>query len=231
MPSSDEQEITPFPKPIELKLADVVFITMRKNLMLFKDLGKKYVHYSLFINGSIIDCHETLEIENKHIPLLKVEFDWQFLLKRVSEEIKADWRSIFQIVKIDDPRWEDLEVEFIPIQVLMELLSPIIRGIRWNVDLEFLNKLSQSISYARLGELAKCGMIIGTGSGYLVLANRIECFLFDIDRMSKIIDKSFELSIRRIYLRHYTLGSILWYVKIRLLILIHSVITYFRKLR
>jgi len=113
----------------------------------------------------------------------------------------------------------------------MELLSPIIKGIRWNVDLEFLNKLYQSIGHARLGELAKCGMIIGTGSGYLVFASGIECFLFDMDRMSKIIDKSFELSIRRIYLRHYTLGSILWYVKIRLLILIHSAITYFRKLR
>jgi len=82
MSSPDEQEISPFPKPIELKLADVVFIAMRKNLMLFKDLGKRYAHYSIFINGSIIDCHETLEIENKHVPLLKVEFDWQFLLKR-----------------------------------------------------------------------------------------------------------------------------------------------------
>lgn len=149
----------------------------------------------------------------------------------MSEEIRADWRSIFQIVKIDDPAWEDLEVEFIPIQVLMELLSPIIKGIRWNVDLEFLNKLYQSIGYARLRELAKYGMIIGTGSGYLVLTNGIECFLFDMDKMSKIIDKSFELSIRRIYLRHYTPGSILWYIKIKLLILIRSAITYFRKLR
>ncbi len=230
MSSPNERSITPFPKPVEIKLADVLFFAMRKNLMLFKDLGKQRVHYSLFINKSMIDFHETLEVEGRHIPLAKIEFDWQFLLNRVIEKIKADWRSIFQIVKLDDPRREDLEIEFISLQVLMELLSPMMKGARWNVDVESLEKLESSLSCSKLGDLAGYGMIVGTGSGYLVLANGVECFLFDMDRMSKIIDKSFELSIRSIYLRHHSLGSILWYVKIRLLILIHSAITYFRKL-
>lgn len=229
MSSPDEQEITPFPKPIELKLADVMFFTMRKNLMLFKDLGKKHVHYSFFINGSLIDCHQTLETEKKHIPLFTLEFDWQFLLKKVSEEVVANWRSIFQIIKVDDPKWENLEVEFIPMQVLMELLSPIVKGVRWNVDLESLNRLEQSLAYARLKELANYGVTIGTGSGYLVISNGTECFLFDTDKMSKIIEKNFELSIRKIYLKHYTPGSTLWYVKIRLLNLIHSTIRHLRK--
>ena len=97
--------------------------------------------------------------------------------------------------------------------------------------MKFLEKLEQSLGYSRLGDLSDCGMIIGTGSGYLVLANGPDCFLFDTDKMSKIIEKSFELSIRKIYLKHYTLGSILWCVKIRLLNLVHFPIRHFRKLK
>jgi hypothetical protein len=229
MSSPNKQDITPFQKPLEIKLADVLFFAMRKNLMLFKDLGRKYVHYSIFIRGSLIDFHQTFEDQHRHIALAEIEFDWQFLLNRVIENIKADWRSIFQIVKIGDPEWEDLEIEFLPVQVLMELLSPMMKGARWNVDVKSLEKLESSLSYSRLRDLADCGMIIGSGSGYLVLANGTDCFLFDTDKMSKIIEKSFELSIRKIYLKHYTLGSTLWYVKIRLLNLVHSTIRYLRK--
>jgi hypothetical protein len=224
MPNPDEQEIAPFPKPIEMNLADVVFIAMRKNLMLFKDLSTKHVHYSFFINGCFIDCHQTLETEKKHIPLLKLEFDWQFLLRKISEEIIANWRSIFQTIKVDDPEWKDLEVEFIPMQTLMELLPPLIKGARWNVNLEFLNRLEQSLGSAKLKELAKHGASIGIGSGYLVLCHGSECFIFDIQTMTEIFEKSFELSIRKIYLKHYTPRLILWLVKIRLLNLVHSTI-------
>jgi len=113
---------------------------------------------------------------------------------------------------------------------LMELLSPIVKGVRWNIDAEFLHRLEKSVNCARLGELADRGLIIGTGSGYLVIGNGARCFLFDTDKMSKIIDKSFELSIRKIYLKHYTLGSMLWYVKIQLLNFAYSTIRYLRRL-
>lgn len=180
MSSRDDHNTTIFTKPIEIKLADVLFFAMRKHLMVFKDLtGSKYVHYTMAMNGSLIDFHKTLEVEGRHIPLAKIEFDWQFLLNRVIGKIKADWRSIFQIVKTDDPQWEDLEIEFIPVQFLMELLSPMMKGARWNVDIKSLEKLERSLRYSRLGDLADCGMIIGTGSGYLVLTNGTDCFLFD----------------------------------------------------
>jgi hypothetical protein len=224
MSSPNEQNVTPFPKPLEIKLADVLFLAMRKNLMLFKDFGKKYIHYSCFINKSMIDFHETFEVEDRHIPLAKIEFDWQFLLNRVIEKIQADWRSIFQIVKIDDPRWEDLEIEFMPVHVLVELLSPMMKGPRWNIDVKFLEKLESSLSCSKLGDLADCGMVIGTGSGYLVLSNGIDCFLYDTIKMSKIINRSFELSIRKIHLNHYTLSSTLFCLKICLLKIVHSTI-------
>ena len=232
MSNSDEHAITVFPQPIEMKLTDVLFLAIRKHLLVFKDLtGSKYVHYTMVMNGSLIDFHKTLEDQDRHIPLAKIEFDWQFLLKRVSEEIRGDWRSIFQKVKTEDPEWEDLEIEFLPFQVLMELLSPVIKGAKWNVDMGFLEKLESSLVYSRLGNLADYGMIIGSGSGYLVFSNGKDCFLFDSDKLSKIIEKSFNMSIRKIHLKHYTLGLILWYAKIRLLNSVYSSIRHLKKLK
>jgi hypothetical protein len=83
MSSRDEHNTLPLPKPIEIKLADVLFVAMRRTLFLFKDLGKQHVHCSFFIIGSAIDCHETLEVDHKHIPLL--ELDWQVLLQEGEE--------------------------------------------------------------------------------------------------------------------------------------------------
>jgi len=228
--SPKEDDTVPFPKPVEIKLADVLFFAIRKNLMLFKDLGDKHVHYSVFFRGSLIDFHKTLEDQDRHIPMVEIEFDWQSLMRRAIEEIRADWRSIFNIVRTNDPRWEDLEVDFIPVQVLMDLLSPVIKRVRWNVDAKFLEKLDSSLGYSRLGGLSNCGMIIGTGLGYLAISNGTECFLFDIDKMSKIVEKSFELSIRKIRLSHFTPSSIFRYVRIRLPILINGAIRYLRNL-
>jgi hypothetical protein len=155
-------------------------------------------------------------------------------MERMIQELRAKWRSMFCFVKINSPIWEDLEIEFIPIQVLMQLLSPIVKGVRWNVDLEFLKKLEGELEYARLGELAEGELIIGTGSKgkaeYLVLSNGNDCFLFDISEMSKLIEKNFELSIRNIHLSHFTPSSITFYLKIHLTNLVHSPMTYLRKL-
>jgi hypothetical protein len=231
MSTPDEQEITLFQKPMEMKLADVLFFAVRKHLIVFKDLtASKHVHYTMVMKGSLLDLHETLEDQGKHIPLAKIEFDWHFPMNRITHEIGADWKSLFRMVKTNDPTWEDLEIEFIPIQALNELLSPVVKGVRWNIDVEFLETLEQSLGYARLGELTKYGFIIGMGSGYLVLSNGTECFLFDMDRMSSIVEESFELSIRKIDLKHYTLSALLWCAKIRLLNIVHSTIMQIRKL-
>ena len=230
MSSRGEHTTTPFPMPIEIKLVDVLFLAMRKNLMLFKDLGDEHVHYSIFIRGSLIDFHKTLEDQHRHIRLAEIEFDWQFLMGRITQEMRGNLRSIFQAVKTDDPQWADLEVEFIPAKALTELLSPLTKGVRWNIDEKFAEKLETSIARSRLGELTDCGLIIGTGSGYLVISNGTECFLFDTDRMSKIFEKSLEWSIRKVRLSHFTPSSMLWYVKTRLLILINSAIRHVRKL-
>jgi len=172
---------------MEIKLADVLFLSMRKNLMLFKDLAHKNVHYSLFIRGSLIDFHKTFEDTHKHLTLIEIEFDWQFLMGRVFQEMRHNWRSILQIVKTDDPKWTDLEVDFIPAKIVMELFSPLVKGIRWNVDMRFLERLDTAIGRSRLGELADSGLIIGTGSGYLVMSDGIDCVLFDMEKMSNIV--------------------------------------------
>lgn len=233
MSSPDEHNITVSSKPLEVKLADVLFFALRKHLMIFKDLtASKYVHYTVVMNGSLIDFHKTLEDQGRHIPLLKIEFDWQFLMERVIQEIWASWQSIFQIIKTNDPRWEDLDIEFIPIQVLPKLLQPTMKGARWNVDLEFLEKLENSTEYARLGEMTNYGSFIGNASlrkaEFFVLGDGTDCVLFDTSKFSKIIGKSFERSIRKIHLNYYTLGLLLFYAKIRLLNFVNSAIKYLK---
>ncbi|MCJ7759920.1 hypothetical protein MUP59_02100 [Candidatus Bathyarchaeota archaeon] len=230
MSSPRKDNIPLFPKPLEIKLADVLFFAVRKNLMFFKDLGNEHIHYSIFIRGSLIDFHKTFEDEHRHIPLAEIEFDWQFLMGRIFQEMRDNWRAIFQIVKTDDPQWADLEVEAIPVQVLMELLAPLVKGVRWNVDEKFLEKLESSVCCSRLGELSDGGLIIGTGSGFLFMSNGTECVLLDTDKISKIFEKSLESSVRKIRLNHFTPSSLIWYFRMRLLVSINSAIRSLRKL-
>jgi hypothetical protein len=44
-------------KPIEVKIADAIFLKMQNNMVLFKDLSNPKVHYSCFIIGSKFDFH------------------------------------------------------------------------------------------------------------------------------------------------------------------------------
>lgn len=235
VPDPDEYRIILSPVRYEVKLADVLFFALREHLMVFKDLtASRYVHYTMVMKGSIIDFHKTLEDQGRHIPLLRIEFDWQFLLKNVIQEARSNWKSIFQMVKTNDPRWEDLEIEFIPIQVLTELLLPVTtKGIRWNVDMKFLEKLENSLYYERLGALVAGELIIEAGfkgrGDYLVLSNGTDCFLFDKGRMSKIIEKNFELFIKDVHLSHFTLSLILFCLKIRLVNFVHSPIRCLQK--
>ena len=62
MSKSNEHDLATFPTPIEIKLADVLFLAVRKHLWLFKDLtASRYVHYTMVMNGSLIDFHKTIE--------------------------------------------------------------------------------------------------------------------------------------------------------------------------
>lgn len=144
--------------------------------------------------------------------------------------MRDNWRAIFQIVKTDDPQWADLEVEAIPVQVLMELLPPLVKGVRWNVDDKLLEKLESSVCCSRLGELSGGGLIIGTGSGFLFMSNGTECVLFDTDKISKIFEKSLESSVRKIHLSHFTPSSLIWYFRMRVVVSINSAIRSLRKL-
>jgi len=103
--------------------------------------------------------------------------------------------------------------------VLDKLLSLWRKGIRWNVSAESLQRFDSSLICSRLGDLADYGQVIGEGSGYLVFSDGTDCLLFDFYKMNKIVEKNLALSIRRIFLKYYTVGLIFWCVKIRLLYL------------
>jgi hypothetical protein len=218
-------------RPMEVKLADVLFIAVRKHLMVFKDLSaSRHIHYTMVMTGSLISFHQTLEKKHRHIPIAEIEFNWQLLVGRIAQEVRKNWSSIFQTAKADAPQWADLEIEFIPAQALWELLSPLRKGVRWNVDMSFLERLDTAIGCSRLGELADSGEIIGTGSGFLVMSNGIDCVLLDMDKMSNIVERSFKSSITRVRLRSFTPRLVLGYLKLRLLVLNNSTVRNLRKL-
>jgi hypothetical protein len=201
----DNSSLMPFQKPIEIKIADAFFvrINMREKHLQFTDLSEKHAHYSFWSYGSTIDFHKTLEPHNnlpkKQIPLFKKELDLQLLTERIAQEIAASQSSLFRITKINNPEWQDLEIDFIPLQMLMELLQPIVKRNRWNIDADFLEKLEQSSRYAKIGELAEYGSIMGTASeGHFVLSSGTHCMLSDQTKLSKIMEKHLELSIRNL---------------------------------
>jgi hypothetical protein len=231
MSDSDEQDIVPRFTLREVRLADVLFIAIRKHLMVFKDLtASRHVHYTMVMTGSLIGFHKTLEDQDKHIHFVEIEFDWQFLIRSISQQMVSNWKSIFQVVKAQDPRWSDLEIEFIPIQAASELFSGLTKGAKVNIDEKFLDNLEKSLISSRLGELTDRGLIIGTGSGYLVVSNGTESFMFDTDKLDKLFERSFQASIRKIRLRHFTPSLMLLCLRIRLLVLINSAIRYLRSL-
>jgi hypothetical protein len=226
----------PFPKtkPLEMKIADYLFVAFRNNMFLFKILSNPRVHYSVFIIGSTFDFHITMENEadskKKHVQLLRLQFDWVFFIQKFVQDILANWNSIFQKVKIYDPKWKDLQVEFIPFQVLIEFLSPIQKGNRWNVDANFLNRFETSIQQLTLKELADFGLIIGASpEGYLILSYGEDCWILDQNSLYKNINKNLELSIRKLHVKYYTLGTLALLVRIRLLNFNRIITDYLRK--
>jgi hypothetical protein len=82
------------PKPIEVKIADVIFLKMRNNMVLFKDLSNPQVHYSAFIIGSKFDFHITQENQvdskKKHVQLLELEIDWKYLAEKMVQDLKTN---------------------------------------------------------------------------------------------------------------------------------------------
>jgi hypothetical protein len=230
MSDSDEQDMVPRFTPREVRLADVLFIAIRKHLMVFKDLtASRHVHYTMVMNGPLINFHKTLEDQDKHLHFIEIEFDWQYLMKRIDQEMANNRSPIFQVVKTNDVEWSDLEVGFMPIQVADELFSGLTKGARLNVDEKFVDKLEKSVTHSRLGDLSNRGFIIGTGSGYLVISNGAECLLINTDKMDKLFEKSFEASIRKIHLRHFTPRLLFACLRIRLLVLRNSAIRHLRR--
>ena len=117
MSNSEDSKKVFFPKPIEIKIADAIFVKVKNNMMLFKDLNTKKVHFSVFMIGSIIDFHLTLEDEHnskkKHIKLLELQIDWDYLLDQIIREVIEHRHLIFRETKIDDPELQELEIDLL----------------------------------------------------------------------------------------------------------------------
>ena len=225
----------PFPKPLEVKIADAIFLKMRNNMFLFKDLSNPKMHYSAFIIGSKFIFHITKEnqvnTKKKHIDLLELEIDWNYLSQKMIQDLKTNLSGIIQKVKTDDPNWHDMEIEYISPEMLKEMYQIGFSRKRWNVDEDFFCRLEKSLQYAKLEELSGKSVMLGWSSeGYIVLSDRIDCWIIDIDKLLRIINKNLELSIRKFHLKYYTFGMLKWWIKIKILNFRQNVINHLMRI-
>jgi hypothetical protein len=220
----NQEPLNQVPKfnPVEIKIADALFVKFRKNMLLFKDLTGANFHYSLFSYGSTLDMHLTYEKTfgnmKKHVQIVKMQIDWPFLLDKVAEDLTTNLNSFWKKTRVDDPEFKDIDVEFISPEMLDSLLRNAAGQNRWNVDEDFFAQLEGSLEYLKLSEIAGKGAKLGWSSdGCFVISNGVECWILNTDRILRLLRKCLEQSIRKIELKYYTIGTITWWAKIRLL--------------
>lgn len=178
--------------------------TVSNNEAIFKDIRNGKIHYSTYFNESSLGFHKTIESQPPiHVPIAKVEVDWKSLIESILLGIKADWKTIFQTVNVQEPKWANLQVDYLPVQVLKELLPPTRKGYLLLND-EHFEKLLSSLEALKLRNLADRSFGIGTGSGYLVLNYGAKGFLFDTDKFSEIFSQCISSSVGKIRLNHLT---------------------------
>ena len=220
---------------MEIKIADAIFLKIKKNMFLIKDLSNPKIHYSAFMIGSNFDLHITAENESdpkkKHTQLVRLQVDWEFLLENLVNDIKNNLNSIFQHVKTSDPVWQDMEIKYISTENLEKILQIVFGRKRWNVDETFFDKFSEALQDTKFKELTDKGITLGLSSeGFLVLSDGTDCFILNIDKLLTTGNKYLELAIRKFDLKYYTLGTVTWWIKIKLLNLRRNVINHLMRI-
>ena len=229
-----QEKTNQLPKPMEVKIADAIFLKMRNNMILFKDLNNPKVHYSAFVIGSKFDFHITQENQvdskKKYVQLLEFEIDWKYLTERMVQDLKVNLSGILHRVKINDPKWQDMEIEYMSPNMFKEMLQLGFNRHRWNVDEQFFERLESSLQYSKLEELTDKFITVGwSPEGYFVISNGTDCWILDMDKLMKIAIRNFELSIRKFHMNYYTLGLVKWRIKICLMNVNRAVSDFLRK--
>lgn len=197
---SIEPNKVPFPKPVECVIADAFYVrlNMGRNHILFKDLSKNHVHYSIFHYGTTLDFHKTLETESnplKRYPIqIKKELDFQPFIERIAQDMIANRNAL---VKMNSSEFQDLEVKFIPMTGLKELFSGLVKSNRWTFSFEFFDDFDRAFRYAKLGELPESSPVMGWSSeGHFTLSCGNHGILFDTNKFSEIFEKNIQRSLK-----------------------------------
>jgi len=210
----------PTPTPIEMKVGNSIFLKIKNNMTLIKFVGSD-THYSLFTYDSTIDMHFTNERavgKEKHTPIVKMQVDWNFLLSKIAYDFAANANSILKRADLSDPEVSNIEVESISSDMLKLLLDYPLKHKRWNVNDDFFKRLEDSLNYSKLNDLIGKGTTLGWSSeGNIIISDGKQCLILNADKFLKILMKNIELSIRKLEVSYYTLGTLAWLIKLNLL--------------
>jgi hypothetical protein len=221
-----------FTKPMEIKIAEALFLKFSKNMILIKELSKQKIHYSAFIIGSKIDFHLTLEDEKdpekRHISLIEIQMDFEYLLEQIAREMIDKRQEIFQITTIDDPKIQKLKINIFQSEFLAKFFGTMAKKNRLNFDHEFLTEIDskQSKKIIKITELRGIGF---ADNGQVIFSNGKECMLLNFTKILNNIDKMIDHSIMKIKVKYFTLSSLIWLIKIRLISINRSVVSFLRK--
>ena len=186
----------------------------------------------MFIIGPIYDFHLTLENESdpkkKHIKLLQVQIDVEFLLEQIIREVVEHRHTIFRVTKIDDPEIQDLEVDIHQTQLIAKMFEKMEKKKRLNIDSELLNNLDLS-QPVKIKEIAKYSWIGKSSDGQIIISDGKNCALLNFNKILNDIDKKLIYSIRKITLKYYNLKLLIWWTKIKLLNINRTVVSFLRR--
>lgn len=202
MPITNESE-RGYPKPIELMIADSLFVrlNLRNQHFEFKDIKEKYVHYSAWFYGSTFDLHRTIEPPHDgdprvHVPILKKELNLQLVTERIAQDICANANSLVKLIQINNDEVKDLDVKFISVETLKELFSNVVKGNRWTLSEAFSGNFENALHRAKLRDLSGNLPVLGWSSaGHFIVSSGANCILFNTNTLSDSLEKNLQLPL------------------------------------
>jgi hypothetical protein len=180
---------------------DTLLIVLRENHFQFTDLRDRQAHYSAWFYDSTFDLHKTFEphdsFPKRQIPIVKMPFNMETCMHGIARDVCANHKALLRIVSADNSELRDVEFDVVPIAYLPKLFPEVVKGNRWTLTVETLDRFKRALYCAKLGDLSESSPVMGKSSqGHFMLGFGERAVLFDTNKFSEIFEKNIQLSLK-----------------------------------
>jgi hypothetical protein len=162
-----------------------------------------------------LGVHQSIESEDRHIPILDLEYDLESVFLHVSRQMRRRWQEVVQFVKVDDPDWGQAVVSVFQVQLAQALgllLPSQKRKSRLQLDERALQDIEDAVVEKRVEDLPTGDLSLGFvekgGDTYLVMSYGSTCVLINYSFVERAIHRGFIMSIRGVKVHRFSLGSL-----------------------